>query len=743
MNVRKSLPTEQPQQLALPQGPHEEIEKGLSLMDIWRVLVKRKATVIIFFLATVGLAAAYLIRKTPLYEGVARLDIDPERSANVGLEDVIQDKLGWGDASDRLQTEVRILQSDTNLLEVAKSLDLAHKRPFAGALAANPVTGNELTPVQRETLLQMMQGNLKAMIEPNTNLVEVRFRNSDPVLATQIANGIVDAYSERVFRARYQGTMKVSDWLSKQMEDVKHEANENQQKLAEFQKTHNFLGTDEDENIVTDKLRQLNQQVTDAEADRILKEARHRLAQTRNPELIASVAPNTTLQMLRSQQADLRAQYAQLSSKYGSGYPKVHELQQQLAKIDAAVDSEITNVGKRLEDEYLASKNTEDMLRQRLEGQKGEAFKLSESAGQYAILKHEAESTRELYDALQLRLKEAGVTAGLSSADIDIIDRAQVPSTPVSPNVQVVIVLALVFGVIGGIGLAFVLETLDDTVRTSDEVESISSLPSLGSIPSFAPRGSRNKLMPRRLNKQLPSRQDNVIALTEPRSHGAEAFRGLRSSILLTSIDNPPKILLISSALESEGKSTTSANTAVALAQSGANVLLVDCDLRRSSLQKFFGVSGAKGLTTILAGQGGRELFLTPIESLPNLHFLPAGPSAPNPAEMLGSNRMASLLNDWAKDFDHVIIDTAPILAVADSLTLAARASEVLLVVRAGVTRKKAILKVRDLLWRSNIRVAGVVVNDVDMRIEHFYTYSSSQKYGYKSSLTYGYHNND
>ena len=265
-------------------------------------------------------------------------------------------------------------------------------------------------------------------------MVEIRFRSSDPVLATDAANSIIDEYMQRNFHVRVDGTMQVSQWLSRQMDEIRASTTAAQQKLADFQRQNNLLGTDESDNIVTDRLKQLNDELTQAEADRIVKEGRYRLARSGNPELIASVVPSTTLQVLRTQEADLRAQYAQMSAKFGNGYPKVRELQSQLASLESAINAEGGNIETRLANEYDAAAKAEAMIRDDFEKQKQEAYKLNENVAQYAILKHEVESGQQLYDTLQLKVKEAGITSGLASSYVSVVDRAQIPDKPVEPR---------------------------------------------------------------------------------------------------------------------------------------------------------------------------------------------------------------------------------------------------------------------------------------------------------------------
>ena len=687
----------------------------LSLAEIWRTLFKRKFAVLGFLAAIMLLVTAYTLHKTPLYEGVARIDINPNNTPNLGLEDLIQEKLSSGDASTALQTEVRILESDFVAIEVMNEMDWATRKGYSQKPHAKLA---DLSPRDREKALEKFQKNLKVQVVPNTQIVELRFRDADPKLATDVANGMVDAYMERNFKTRYESTMQVSDWLSKQMDDLKAHATDAQNQLAEFQKKNNILG-DETDNIVTEKLRQLNEQLTAAEADRIVKEARYKMAQTGNPELIASVVPNSTIQVLRTQQADLKEQYAQLAVKFGSGYPKVRELQGQLDRLDQEINDEVKVVGQRIEDEYQAAKRTEGMLRNQFDAQKQKAFTLNASAAQFALLKHDAENGRELYDTLQLKLKEAGVTAGLSSTNVNVVDRADIPGKPVEPNIPLNLSLGMLGGLVGGISLAFVLESLDDSITTSEEVETVAALPALTSIPVIQNGSSRRV-------KALTEGGDGLITIKRPKSSAAEAYRTLRSSLLLSSMEDPPKLLVVTSAFPQEGKTTTTSNMAVALAQRGGRILLVDADMRRSSLYKKFGIEQESGLSTVLQGGDPVDAITKPLAEYPNLEVLPAGPIPQSPAELLSSQRMRTLLRKWTQEYEHVVIDTPPMFPVTDALVLATQADAVLLVVRSGVTRKKALLRMRDVLQRANANIAGVALNGVNFKLENYGTYGDA-----------------
>jgi polysaccharide biosynthesis transport protein len=709
----------------IPMGGEGFPDEELSLNSIGRTIFKRKLIILCATAVVFCAVAVHTFSMTPVFESVVRLQIDPSRSASLGLDDLISEKLGSGDSGSRLQTEVKLIQSDTVAMRVINSLGLAKHPAFVGKSApgATVTDPSAMSAGDRQRLLHAFRASLKVQILLNTQLVEVRFHSTDPKLATDVANAVAEQYMQRNFQTRYDGAVQVSNWLSKQMEELQAKAVEAQKELAEFQKQNNILGADENDNIVTDRLKLLNQQVTEAELDRIVKEARHRMAESGDPELIATNAPN--LQILRSEEADLKAQIAQMGAKFGTGYPKLQEFQTRLTKLNDSIASEIRNVDKRLNDEYLSAVKSESLLRNQFNDQKNAAYQLNEHAVQYSVLKHEVETSSELYDTLQEKLKVAGVTAGLSSSYISVVDRAEVPATPVEPQIQLNLVLGFFGGIIAGMLLAFFVESIDDTVSSSSEMESFISLPVLCSIPL--------NQVPSRPKTELHETERDIAAapilFSSPRSAAAEAFRGLRTSLLLSSPDQQPKVIAVVSSLAAEGKTTVSVNLGISFAQRGETVLLIDADLRRSTIHSQFGLSPSRhGLSTLLTQGLNDHTIITPLESLASLKLLPAGPHPPNPAELLGSNRMVEALEAFSKQYDRIILDTPPVLAVADSLALANLADAVVLVVRSGVARKKAVLRVRDLLQRTNSNLVGIVFNCVNLRLEQYY-YAHGAKY--------------
>lgn len=727
-----------------PQGTQPQISVASSSpqasvvtpADLRKMLFKRKWAVLGAILVGTAIGLYHAETTVPQYEATARVNIDFGRSTNIGIENLVQQNNEYALPDVALATQAQIMRSGTVALDAINMLKLYEKPPYSEVIGKQPYNG-QLTPAQRAQLVGMFQGSTRINVVPDTGLVDVTFQSSDPTIAMNAANAIVAAYKARDLQARYEGTTEISSWLADKLTGLKQQVDTNQKALSDYIQQHNIAPTAAEGggSLVTESLSTVNQQLAEAKADRIVKEARYKMAQTRNPELLVSVAPGTTLTSLRGQQADLMVQEAQLRSKFGPEYPKVVELKKQLASVQSDIDTEINNLTTRFAVEYSAALQTEALMQSRLDTLKQEAYQENQSAAQFDILKHEAESAAELYDALELKLEEAGITSGLNSNAVDVIDQATIPLAPILPRKRSDIMFGFLGGLMVGIVLAFLLETIDDTLRTSEEAEAIAQLPTLAVVPHFTVKREGVGAQQKGGANLLP----DMVSYLDPQSIGAEAFRTLRSAILLSAVDRIPKVLLITSSFAEEGKSTTASNLAISFAQRQEKILLVDTDLRRGTTHLKFGLPNRSGLSSVLARESGAEAYEHPLADLPGLTVLSRGPIAPNPGEMLASHAMEDILKQWRATYDRIILDTSPILAVADSLGLAPQADGVLILVRSGVTRKKALIRTRDLLRRAGARISGTVVNDVNLKLEHYYTYSRGYRYGYKSNYGAGY----
>ena len=719
-----------------------------ALREYLRVLIKRKWLVFSCLAIIFGVVALATMRTTRIYDAYGSIAINKTDPAILNLKDSAN---GGGseyyDPTD-LDTEVRILKSDLLALQVIKQLNL-DKQPEFGGTEESPsnslgLTTDALQPDSEKTtaLLAAFKGGLRVSLIPNTRIIEIHYRSPDKTLAASVVNTLITTYIEQNFKTRFESTMQASDWLSKQLVDLEMKVQTSQEKLVQYQKQHEILGIDEKQNITTSKLDELNKELTAAESDRMQKESVYRLVQSSDPDTAAAAAVSAAggnggagssglMEKMREQQAELKIQVAQLSTQFGNAYPKVVQLNTQLKEVDAQLQTEMTKVVSRVRSGYLAALQHESMLRQALDNQKQEANKLNESAIEYSLLKRDVESYRTLYEGLMEKLKEAGVTAGLRSNNIRSVDKARVPTYPSEPNVPRNLAFALALGLSTGIGLAFLLEGIDNTVRTPEQAQAISALPSLGMIPLGSKSGI--EAAAKRLTVASSREAVELVTQSRPQSQMAESYRALRTSLLLTSLGGPPKVILITSALPQEGKTTTSINTAIVLAQKGTRVLLIDADLRRPSIHKALGMGPKTGLSNVLTGNATLQQAVARSSILPTLFVLTAGTPPPNPAELLASSNMKDILAELREQYDHIIVDTPPTLSVTDAVVMSTRADAVVLVIRSGQTTKQALRRARDLLMQVNARVAGVLLNAVDLTSpDYYYYYEYQGKYGHR-----------
>ena len=705
----------------------------ITLREIWRVLRKRKLLVLGCLMGVVVLAGIVSALSPRRYEAVARVLVNPQNSNALGL-DPMEVAAGAGLSNDIVQqTQERVLQSDPLAWDVIKQLRLDQRNDFAGKLSSARGEAFERVPATRKVrMLKIFHAALHVEAVPKTELIEVRFRARDPQIAANVANALTSAYIERTFRTRYEATMQASGWLSKQLDDLKKNVEASQERFTEYQKKSGIIGTDEPHNIFIVQLDELDKQMAAAEAERIVREARFRVAASGNPELIADVAPTSTLAILRAQQADLKDQYAQLAAKYGNAYPRVTQVRAQQRQVEAGITAQVKEIRDRFEKEYDAALKTEQMLDAELEKQKQEAFRMNDAGIQFAILKRDFDSSRDLYEDLMKKLKEAGIVAGLHSTNVDVIDPAEIPVEPSEPRVLLNLLIGFMLGSCSGAGLAFLLESLDTTISTPEHGEILANLPVLGVVPHMDLNGSHGHEPLSKWEYNLP------LLLSRPNSHFAEAFRALRTTLLLSSPGAPPKVIMISSAAPGEGKTTLSVNCAVALAQKGSHVLLVDADLRRSRAHGHFRVQGELGLSSCLAGSLDASEFIKPLAIAINLDFMPAGRRPPNPVELLDSERMRRLLEQWRQEYDHIVIDTPPLGSLSDALVLSPFADAVLLVARSKQTSRQSLCRARDILARVSAHTVGVIINDLNLQSVDYYSY-----YGYYGSKYGEYYGQD
>jgi polysaccharide biosynthesis transport protein len=716
-------------------APHES-----AIGEYIRILIKRKWLVLGCLATIFSVVAIASLKMTPIYEAAGTIAIN-KPDTNL-FQNSPTFSLDYFDPTE-LETEVKILQSDLLALQVVRLLNLDRRPEFGGKsmasnsadLAPDPL---QVDPARASAMIGGFKGGLRVELSPNSRIIEVHYRSPDRELAANAVNTLMQTYVENNFKARFESTMQASDWLQKQLVDMQMKVETSQELLVRYQKEHEILGADEKTNIITSKLEELNKELTSAESERMDKEAIYRMVESGNADSIAASAAGLDngagggtsssglLESLRSKQVELNLQAAELNTQFGPQYWKLVQINNQLKEIDAQMQREMKKIVSKVRGEYMTSLQRENMLRQALEKQKQEANQLNESAIQYNLLKRDAETYRTLYEGLLQKLKEAGVSAGLRSNNFRIIDAARAPMGPIEPNIPRNLLFGFVLGTATGVGLAFLLEGLDNTIRTTDQAQMISGLAPLGMIP-LGSKSAREGPNPKRLVIATSKEAVELVTQVRPQSQMAESYRALRTSLLLSSLGSPPKVIMVTSALPQEGKTTTSINCAVVLAQKGVRVLLIDADLRRPSIHKTLGMGPRSGLSNVLTGSTTLEQAITRTAVLPNLYVLPAGTPPPNPAELLASPNMRDVLEKLRDQYDHIVVDTPPSLSVTDAVVLSPRADAVVLVIRSGKTTKQALRRSRDILAQVNAKVVGVLLNAVDLSSPDYYYYYEYQ----------------
>jgi succinoglycan biosynthesis transport protein ExoP len=682
---------------------------------LWRIIQHRKRTIAGFTLLVVAIVVTASLLIKPQYEAVGQVVFHRDSDSGVlGFKGVDTSLVEDPEERAAIDTQIGILETDALALQVINDLHLDKNPKFAGHAGQS---GNE------DRLVDLFRKSLKISKVKGTRLIEIRFRSTDPRLAADVANQLSNAYVDKFYKSQFQASTQISDFLASQLKELQTKVQESQQKLVDYQKENGIFGLDDKQNIVTAKLDDLNRELTAAEGERVQKEVNYRLARSGQPELIAKLGPDNLVTKLRSQQADLENQMAQASVQLGPAHPKIVELSKQIAQVQKSVDAEVRRTGEQISYDYKSAAEREYMLRAALETQKQAADKLSANVIQSDILKHEFETNRKLYEDLLQKQKEVSISSNLKSSNIWIVDPARPPRLPAEPNILRNFALSLLFGMFGGVLLAFGLTKVTDKIITLEQAEIASALPSLGVVPLL---GAKNKKgASAQLNDVNGSVKPELVSSLRPMSLAAESYKAIVTSILLSHRAHPA-VILVTSSLPGEGKTTVSTNLAIALARLRRRVLLVDTDLRRPSVHSAMRLSTNTGLGALLRKPAALDEVVVSCPDVPNLFVLPAGPiNLSEDTELLVSS-FKDLVDRWRIQFDHIIIDTPPVLAMTDAVRMSVEADSVILVIRAGQVAKKEFLRAQDLLLRVNARLTGFVLNGEDLSSSQFQNY-----YGY------------
>jgi len=725
----------------------EEVQEVPGLLEYWRAIRKRRATILTTLFVVFALGLIATLKQKPVYKARALIEIQKENPDIPTLQELFQ----MESISDTyLETQYRILKSENLARRVISQLELEKNPEFNKSAAAAPPQQQKSAAVQEfairgnasrnadtnNDVLKKFQDKLDVEPLKRSRLVEVTFESNDPKLAANVVNTLASSYIEENLESRWDASQKASEWLSTQLQDMKAHLEKSEDELQRYARENGllFLETDKGttENIVAQRLRELQEELTKAQSDRYAKESLYRLVQQGDFASLPGVFDDKMLQDLTEKLAELERERSRLISTYNADYPKVKEIQSQIDESEAVLAQERSRAADRITKDYHAAVDREAMLQKAFEEQQQEANVIAEKSVQYQILKREADTNKQLYVGLLEKLKETGVSTSMKATNIRVVDPAYPPKKPDRPRVTLNLALALVLGLALGIGLAFLQEHLDNTFKSAEDVERFLQVPALASVPAITGTNGHHGVhglvhRARSLTATEKARVSQSAHWNRIEGNGqniglTEAFHGLRTSVLLSTAKRPPTSLLVTSAQGGEGKTTVAANLAVSLAQLGERVLLIDADLRRPSLHNFFGNDGASGLVNFLTGDADwRGLVVPGAPAGPDLLF--CGPVPPNPADLLSSEYMPALIREASKEYKFVVVDSPPLLNLADSRILSTLVDGVILVVGGGITPRdlvhRAYLSARD----AGSHILGATINFVDTRIGYYSSY--------------------
>ena len=743
------------------------------LHEYWRSVRKHKWLVLTLVVVITTAAAIYMSRQPNVYETRSQVQVDTEiannpalgasRGSGIVVNYNYQDPVYFN-------TQLQILTSTALMTRVAKNLDLEHNTEFLHPRAANsslwaslkglagvstPKNENQGTPLNPQEVnklqsttavtaadadrllpyVEALQGGLVVKQLNETRVIQIFFKHQNPEIARKVNNMIADTFVLNNLEGRTVTSNTAGDFLQKRIAELQSEIRQGEEQLINYAKNHQIISLDANQNTVVDRLAGLNKQLLEAENERKAAEAAYRAGTTPGAlSAQAEAGAKNPISEAEAKIAELKQKRAQLLLEYTEKYPEVKDLDQQIAaqeKLATQLRGHGESVVKtNLETQYRRALQKEQALRDAFNKQRAETLTQNEAAVNYRIFQQEIETNKTLLDGLLQRAKENDVILAGTPNNIHVLDYAVQPKFPVAPRRRQMVALAALMALVLGVALARYLDYLDDSIGTSEEVENFLRLPALAVIPTLGGSTSR------RLLSAIPTGQKNgnkrgeeLLLTASQKSPLAEAYRQLRTSILLSSPGGAPRTLLITSSQPGEGKTTTVVNTAMILAQTGASVILVDADMRRPRLHSIFGADNSSGLSTILATKPTEAEILALIQQHEEsgLYLLPAGKIPPNPAELLGSDQVRALVAVLENNFTHVIIDSPPVGSFTDGVLLSTVADGVLLVVHGNSASRNVVKRARQLLTEVGAKIFGVVLNNVSVSRQdhHYYKYQS------------------
>ena len=775
-------PIEPPQSYNYGVDPNADNE--VHLLDYWRAIRKRLWLVIGIVALITMLAVVYVARKPDLYEAQSRVQVDLEETGNL----VNNTRPLYGPTDDPIyfNTQLQILVSPGLMRRVVRTLDLEHNPDFfKGAQRQStwqtfrrmvglgskpqeivkppdqlPLTTSVAQATAREDLneakrlapyVNTILAGLK--VEPvketrgyykETRLIDIKFTHTDPGVAEKVVNAIAEVYVFSNLEKRTEANSTTGDFLQKRIAELQQQIRTSEERLVNYAKNNQIISLDPNQNTVVERLAGLNQQLLQAENERKTAEAAYNAA--KSPD-----AANALVDEAAKQNGDLEAKLIELRQKRAlllvdatEEAPEVKEVDQQIVELDKQLKDlrsrKSTTLMTNLNTRYQQALERERSLRTAFEQQRAQTLSQNEAAINYRIIQQEIETNKSLLNGLLQGAKENDIVLAGKPNNISIVDYGLTPDTPVGPNRTRTVIAAFFLSIGLGLGLALFFEYLDDTVHSTEEVERVLHLPALAVIPSVGSAARRRVLggIPKTTALQKHSNgngngNSELLVNLDSRSPLAEAYRHLRTSVLLSTAGRAPKSLLVTSSLPGEGKTTTAVNTAISLAQTGASVVIIDADMRRPRLQSIFDMHGQEGLSSILSSDVSVDEMLSMVrtDEESGLSVLTSGPIPPNPAELLGSDQMRRLIATLQANYTHVVVDSPPVSSFTDGVLISTMVDGVLLVVHGGKSSRHIVRRSKQLLSDVGAKIFGVVLNNVNLQSHDYYYYQSyyGQKY--------------
>jgi capsular exopolysaccharide synthesis family protein len=714
------------------------------LRDYWRIIRRRLWVPLSVVFITVTLTTIYMLRTPDIYQGGTTIQIDQDDRSVFSFKEL---NIHMGDDGQYLNTQLRNLRSPTIAAKVVKQLDLEHDDQFIPRSSRSAGEQPQTLQVTRgesdeqiaqaeiarlEEYTNVLLSNVEVERLRDTRLVQIRYRHTQPELARRIADAWADVFITHTLEGRRAGTKQSDAFLQTRIGEVKLQLREAEGKLFDYRSSSPVLDFSEKENTVQARYANLNQLLLNAEHERKnLQVAYEASRKASDPTAIPEIQQDLTVQDLTKKLTELKQEKAKLEVEFTPEWPEVKTVNERLAQLAGLLEAAYARILNRIEVQYQSALKREELLRQAVNEQRGETRQQNLGAIQMKVLQQEVDTNRALLDKLLNSQKEVEISLAAIKPNMRITEYSPLPRVPVAPKRGQNILLSLFLSLVGGVSLVLFLDYINNKIESVEDIDRYLRLPALGVVPAFS-SGKARKLLSQTAastSKELQPVGLNgyagamILTEVESTSSIAESYRQLRTAVLLSSAAHAPRTILITSSQPAEGKTTTSVNMAISLAQTGAAVLIVDADLRRPRVHKIFGLKNSRGLCNYLAGEC--DLASLVQVALPNLYVLPVGPLPPNPAELLGSPKMRQVVETLAGNFDYVVIDSPPVASFADSLILSSLVEGVIIVVKAGATAREMAQRTKAHLQSVGAKILGVVINQIKLQPHDYYYYST------------------